>query len=143
MIVETGVRPLLFLTWAPRRRVASPAAVRPHLSLAQGVTPHDCRASRGGVGARKRRNPDVQLHDGSTIHPTLAGTYLTACVFFAVISTDSPVGLPYVFDLRFTTHEFYRESLMSDCLDEGTVRFLQENATAVVEKLSGHRLHVD
>lgn len=143
VIVETGARPLLFLTWAHSDQW--------HLQqqydqtyLALGESLHMTVAPVGVAWERvKRRSPDVQLHDGSTMHPTLAGTYLTACVFFAVISGDSPVGLPYVFDLPFTTHEFYRESLMNDRLDETTARFLQENATAVVEKLSRHRLHVD
>ncbi|MCX5792943.1 MAG: SGNH/GDSL hydrolase family protein [Elusimicrobia bacterium] len=29
------------------------------------------------------------------VHPSLTGTYLAACVFYAVIFEDSPVGLPY------------------------------------------------
>ena len=33
------------------------------------------------------------LHDRDQSHPTLAGSYLVACVFHAVLFKDSPVGI--------------------------------------------------
>jgi hypothetical protein len=33
------------------------------------------------------------LHDKDKSHPTLAGSYLAACVFYAVLFTGSPLGL--------------------------------------------------
>ena len=33
------------------------------------------------------------LHDRDRSHPTLAGSYLAACVFLAVLLKQSPVGL--------------------------------------------------
>ena len=37
--------------------------------------------------------PGLWQDDGS--HPTIAGTYLAACVFYSAIFHQSPVGLPY------------------------------------------------
>jgi hypothetical protein len=34
------------------------------------------------------------LHDKDQSHPTLAGSYLAACVFLAVLFGESPVGIP-------------------------------------------------
>ena len=39
---------------------------------------------------------NAQLWQGDGVHPTTAGTYLAACVFFAAIFHRSPVGLSYV-----------------------------------------------
>jgi hypothetical protein len=33
------------------------------------------------------------LHDRDQSHPTLAGSYLAACVFLAVLFRESPVGI--------------------------------------------------
>ncbi len=39
---------------------------------------------------------NAQLWQGDGVHPTTAGTYLAACVFFAAMFHRSPVGLTYV-----------------------------------------------
>ena len=38
-------------------------------------------------------HPDMWQSDGT--HPTVSGTYLAACVFYATIFRQSPVGLGY------------------------------------------------
>lgn len=46
-------------------------------------------------------DPDslINLFSGDLSHPAPAGTYLTACVFYATIFHKTPVGLPYHFNL--------------------------------------------
>jgi hypothetical protein len=39
-------------------------------------------------------NPKLVLHTADKSHPNPAGTYLTACVFFASIYGKNPIGLP-------------------------------------------------
>ena len=39
--------------------------------------------------------PGVELHDPDKIHPSLAGTYLVASVFYASLYANSPVELNY------------------------------------------------
>jgi hypothetical protein len=41
----------------------------------------------------KQADPGLWQEDG--VHPTTAGTYLAACVFYAAIFRQSPVGLGY------------------------------------------------
>src|SRR5262249_51657578 len=40
-----------------------------------------------------RRHDRPALHDKDHSHPTLAGSYLAACVFLAVLFRESPVGV--------------------------------------------------
>ena len=40
-----------------------------------------------------RKHDQPILHDRDQSHPTLAGSYLGACVFFAVLFKESPVGI--------------------------------------------------
>ena len=40
-----------------------------------------------------RRHQRPVLHDKDQSHPTLAGSYLAGCVFFAVLFQESPVGV--------------------------------------------------
>lgn len=41
-----------------------------------------------------RLDPDLRLHQEDDSHPNVNGTYLTACVFFASLTGQSPLGLP-------------------------------------------------
>ena len=41
------------------------------------------------------RDPQLSLWQTDGLHPNKAGTYLSACVFYAVIFRQSPEGLPY------------------------------------------------
>jgi hypothetical protein len=43
--------------------------------------------------------PSIKLHMEDRSHPTPAGTYLAACVFYATLLNDSPVGLPATLQL--------------------------------------------
>lgn len=39
--------------------------------------------------------PDIELWDEDLKHPSLAGTYLSACVFYALLYDQTPAGLNY------------------------------------------------
>ena len=41
------------------------------------------------------RHPDIRLRTSDKKHPTLAGTYLAACTFYAAFFGESPEGLDY------------------------------------------------
>jgi hypothetical protein len=49
-----------------------------------------------GIAWQKARaaNPELQLYQNDKSHPTPAGSYLAACVFYATLFDKSPVGLP-------------------------------------------------
>ncbi len=49
-----------------------------------------------GVAWKKARSgdPPFALHSSDKSHPNVAGSYLAACVFYAVLLDEGPVGLP-------------------------------------------------
>lgn len=57
----------------------------------------------------------INLYSGDNSHPSVAGTYLTACVMFATLFQQSPVGASYTAELP-----------------EGDALFLQHTAAEVV-----------
>jgi hypothetical protein len=99
-IRRSGARPLFYLTWAKKacRDDQSP------LNYAYFTAARDADAvvvPAGMAWDEVRRHGtgiDLFMRDGS--HPSAAGTYLTACVFYAAITGRSPVGLPAATDVR-------------------------------------------
>jgi hypothetical protein len=53
--------------------------------------------------AATQQYPQLALWQSDNSHPTMQGTYLAACVFYAAIFRQSPVGLSYTADLSTET----------------------------------------
>lgn len=64
-----------------------------------------------GMAYARARHIDslVDLWQGDNSHPTLEGTYLGACVFYAVLHGASPVGLEFCGGLDSATARFCQE----------------------------------
>lgn len=118
-IRKRGAKPLLFLTWAREEKPRTQQELnRVYYRVADAVK--GTVVPVGPAWARVRRErPKLKLfaYDGS--HPTRAGTYLAACVFYAVITGRSPVGLPHKVVYR---HETVCE------LEPAVARYLQQAA---------------
>lgn len=104
MIRERGARPVFFMTWAYEDKPEMTAALDQAYSnigqeLGAEVVPVGLAFAR--VSAER---PDIQLHIADGKHPTLAGTYLAACVFYAALMNKSPVGLEYSAGLDATAY---------------------------------------
>jgi hypothetical protein len=91
-IRATGAQTTLYMTWARRNAPQSQQAITDAYvgigrELAATVVP---------VGLAWQRflgkHDEPVLHDKDQSHPTLAGSYLAACVFLAVLFRESPVG---------------------------------------------------
>ncbi|MFN0120055.1 MAG: SGNH/GDSL hydrolase family protein [Blastocatellia bacterium] len=91
-IRETGARTALYLTWARQNAPDTQAAITAAY-LAIGA---ELCASVIPVGVAwqnfLQKHPRPILHDKDLSHPTLAGSYLAACVFFAALFGRNPVG---------------------------------------------------
>ena len=99
-----GAQPLFFVTWAhrdgwPENGVNGYVAMQnavddSYLSIARElhvpVAPVGIAWSQALVDPAP---PDLWVGDGS--HPTMSGTYLAACVFYATVFHTSPVGISY------------------------------------------------
>lgn len=92
---EQGVRPVFFMTWAYTGKPEMTA----QLDTAYTAIGNELDADVVPVGLAfatvTAERPDITLRIDDARHPTLAGTYLAACTFYAVLYRQSPEGLPY------------------------------------------------
>ena len=56
-----------------------------------------------------KRDSTLELYSGDQSHPAYAGSYLSACVFYATMYRRSPVGLNFVGSLDTTTARFLQQ----------------------------------
>ena len=75
----------------------------------------------------------IDLFEDDT-HPNIAGSYLVACVLYAVVYGQSPAGATHTFDVHFEIPEVYRRSLERDRIAEGTATAIQTTAWANVQR---------
>jgi len=92
-IKDSGAKTALYLTWARQNAPETQTAITDaYLSIGE-----ELGAVTVPVGVawenfiRKHKSP--ALHDADKSHPSLAGSYLAACVFFAVLFDESPMGI--------------------------------------------------
>lgn len=92
VIRGAGAKTALYLTWARKnapeaQRLITEAYASIGKELGATVVP-------AGVGWERflARHDTPVLHDKDGSHPTVAGTYLAACAFFATLLGRSPVG---------------------------------------------------
>jgi hypothetical protein len=93
VIRAAGARTALYMTWARRHAPETQRAI----TDAYESIGREIRATVVPVGIAwqaylaKRESPP--LHDKDKSHPTLAGSYLAACVFYAVMFKGRPIKL--------------------------------------------------
>src|SRR6266498_788662 len=107
-----GATPLFFLTWA-HRDGWSEYGMRDYESMQVQINngyygiAQELNVSAAAVGlawlAAVKGHPELNLWQEDGSHPSEEGTYLAACVFYAVIFKESPVGLTYRADLSKET----------------------------------------
>lgn len=104
LVRAAGAEPLLFLTWAhrdgwPESGLPGYAGMQEALDdgyLAVGGEDHAAVAPVGYAWwTLLHEMPSAVLWQDDGSHPTVAGTYLAACVFYATIFEQSPQGLGY------------------------------------------------
>jgi hypothetical protein len=91
---QPDAKPVFYMTWARQhipeqqaeitKTYAAAAKVNKALLVPAGEAWKEAFAAREGL----------VLHEKDKSHPNPTGTYLTACVFYAVLTGESPVGLP-------------------------------------------------
>jgi hypothetical protein len=92
-IQAAGAKTVLYMTWARRHTPEAQQAITDaylNISRELGATV----VPVGKAWQRfLRQHDEPVLHDKDGSHPTLAGSYFAACVFFAVLFRKSPVGI--------------------------------------------------
>ena len=116
MARKHGTRPVFFMTWA----YAGKPEMTAQLDKAYTEIGNELDAQVVPVGLAFAKvvvdRPDIALTTNDARHPTLAGTYLAACTFFAALYDRSPEGLDYAAGL-----------------DAGTAGYLQKVAWQTVQ----------
>jgi hypothetical protein len=92
-IKSAGARTVLYMTWARQNAPDSQKAI----TEAYNSICNELGATVVPVGVAWERflrdNDEPVLHDRDQSHPTMAGSFLAACVFLAALFGDSPVGV--------------------------------------------------
>jgi hypothetical protein len=76
--------------------------------------------------AAQEQRPGIKLYASDGIHPSAAGVYLSACVFYASITGDSPLDNPVYTSIGFDNPDEIIK------LDGDTIQFLQRIAWEIV-----------
>ncbi len=92
-IKDSGAQTALYLTWARQNAPETQAAITDAYTaigeeLGAKVIPAGVAWQNFIIGHRA-----PALHDKDQSHPTLAGSYLAACVYFAVLFGENPMGI--------------------------------------------------
>jgi hypothetical protein len=103
-IRNRGARPLFYLTWGrrdgwPETGLSTYASMQSAIDDGYQAIAGDQRVAIAPVGDAwsklVTRNAPIAVWQEDGSHPTEAGTYLAACVFYATIFRESPKGLGY------------------------------------------------
>lgn len=103
-IKDSGATPIFFVTWAhrggwPENGMIDYESMQAQINYGYMTIAQELTVPIAPVGESWLRAvdqyPDLILWQADGSHPSEQGTYLTACVFYAVIFHESPNGLDY------------------------------------------------
>ena len=115
-----GTTPVFFMSWAYADKPEMTAQLAEAYTIA-GNANNALVIPAGLAFARSvAKQPELNLYVADKRHPSLAGTYLAACVVFSALTGKSPVGNSYLAGI-----------------DAPTAKFLQEIAWATVQDYYG------
>ena len=106
---KQGARPVFFMTWAyTDRPEMTPQLDRAYTEIARELDAEVVPVGLAFATVTAER-PDLPLRTDDARHPTLAGTYLAACTFFAALYGQSPGGLDYDAGLGKETADYLQQ----------------------------------
>src|ERR1051325_5329466 len=103
-IKDIGATPVFFITWAdrngmPENGMNNYESMQTQINAGYGSIAQELKAAVVPVGSAwltvLKEHPKLNLWQEDGSHPSEQGTYLAACVFYAVIFHESPDGLNY------------------------------------------------
>jgi hypothetical protein len=131
VIRKAGSKTVIFVTWAPLHAAYSQKDVTArYLEIARSLR---ARVAPVGVAMGELRQAGLEMYD-SVSHPTLLGTYLSACVFYSMFYGESPAGAKYRFDVKYDIPEFYRRDLEQETIPAHVAETIQRKAWETVSR---------
>lgn len=102
-IRDRGAEPVFFMTWAYDGKPEMTAELdKAYSSIGQELNAEVVPVGLAFATVTDEK-PDIALRIADARHPSVAGTYLAACTFFALLQNKSPQGLAYDADLGAET----------------------------------------
>jgi PKD repeat protein len=131
---------VFFMTWGRKYGDASNCAFYPPLCTFEGMQARlrdsylemadDNQALVAPVGQAfkysRMADSTINLYTPDNSHPSLAGTYLAACTFYATIFETSPVGISYNAGLNATQAAFLQQIAYQTVFDSLSVWNINE-----------------
>jgi len=131
---------VFFMTWGRKYGDASNCAIYPPLCTFEGMQwrlrgsyvemadDNEALVSPVGEAFKYSRMADstINLYSPDNSHPSVAGTYLAACTFYATIFETSPVGLSYTAGLNATQAAFLQQIAHQTVFDSLSVWNINE-----------------
>lgn len=106
---KRGVRPAFFMTWAYTDKPEMTAQLdKAYSDIGRELDAQVVPVGLAFARATKER-PDLDLRTDDLRHPSMAGTYLAACTFFAALYNQSPEGLEYDAGLGKATASYLQQ----------------------------------
>ena len=99
-IHASGATPVLFMTWARTNQPEQTAPLSANYTAAGNETNSLVVPVGLAFEMSTRADNGIILRLDDRRHPTMAGTYLAACTFYAAMFGESPVGHAYTAGLR-------------------------------------------
>ena len=95
-VVKYGARPVFFMTWAYKDKPEMTAQLAEQYTIAGND--NDALVIHAGLAFANaiRKRPDLEFYQLDKRHPTLIGTYLSACTIYASVYKKSPLGNTYL-----------------------------------------------
>ncbi len=132
---DSCTQTVFYMTWGRKNGDASNCVAYPPVCTYQGMQDqlrnrylqmgYDNNAVVAPCGETWRdviaTNPTFDLYVSDESHPSLYGSYLNACVFYATMYRRSPVGLSYYGGLPMTDAIFLQQVAASTVLDSMSV----------------------
>lgn len=130
-IRQKGAKVYLYHTWA---REWDPYMQKPitegYYQLAKKINAQVVPVGLAWERARQLR-PGFPLYDPDGSHPSALGTYLTACVFYGMLTGQSPVGLPN----RLVSKDEHGEKLYLTIQASEDALFCQKVAEEIINRV--------
>lgn len=134
-IKKAGAKTVFYLTWAREDHPEKQAAITEAYTSIAG----ELGALLAPVGLAWQRalkeKPGLRLYHEDKLHPSPAGTYMAACVFYGVLYGKSPEGLTRrLIDSQFGTDN-EGANLDLDNLSEADARLIQRIAWQTAQEI--------
>ena len=130
LIKSNNAKPYLYMTWARQwDPLMQQPIVEKYTELGKKIGAVVVPVGLAWQTARSLRS-DLKIFDEDGSHPSALGTYLSACVFYGVLTGKSPIGLPN----RLTTTDKNGEKLYINIQSAENALFCQKVAAQTIEE---------